>query len=926
MRRFRWLLVLVAILTISCTRSVEVFEIKCNQKINPTGVGKTPQFSWILTSEKKNQLQTAYQIIVSGDEASFRNDKENLWNSGKVESNQSLSVPYAGKPLEAGKPYFWKVKIWDKGGGASAWSETGKFITALYDSTDWNGAKWIGYEDIPDSLILVPGVSPWGKNVKKLALRRPVVPLFREEFKADKNIKDAYLFISGLGHYKAFINGQQISDDFLSPGWSDYQKTCLYNTYDITENINRGNNAIGVIVGNGLYNVNNERYRKMLVTFGMPKMICKIKIEYNDGSEKVIVSDVDWKTAPSPITYTSMYGGENYDATLVQTGWDQPDFNDQDWENVILPKHPGGVLKPEVTYPILANEKFGPKEYFEIAKDTFLYDFGQNASGIVKVKVKGEKGQTIRLLPGELKYEDNRINQKATGSPYYYEYTLRGDEEEIYQPFFTYYGLRYIQVENAVPADVDNPDSKPEILDIELLHTYNSAPRVGSFTCSNDLFNRIDKLILYAIQSNFQSVLTDCPHREKLGWLEQTYLMGGSVHYNFDVYHLYKKLVNDMVDSQKDDGMIPTMAPTLIYFGFGIGFDDTPEWGSAGIILPWMIYKWYGDRSVMEDAWPMMNDYIQYLKSKSENYILSYGLGDWYDMGPERSGYPQLTPMGVTATATFYYDVSLMADMAGLMDKTDEKEQLLLLADSIKQAFNGKFYNQQAKVYATGSQTSMAVPLCLDLTPEEDRAAVLKNLVDSINANGKKLTAGDIGFHYLVEALTLGSESQLFYEMNNRDDVPGYGYQLKKGATSLTESWNAAEIVSNNHLMLGHIMEWFYKGLCGIQQADSSIAYKYPVIKPSFVGDITSAKGCYFSPYGAISSEWELESGYTTMKVEIPVNTKAIIYLPTENEKVVTEDGKLLNQVDNVTVLGIEDGCVLVEVGSGKYEFKIVMN
>ncbi|MBN1184852.1 MAG: family 78 glycoside hydrolase catalytic domain [Bacteroidales bacterium] len=924
MRKYIWFLSSVIFISLSCSRTIDIAEIKCDQKINPTGIGKTPKFSWIMTSEERNQSQTAYQIIVSDEENTLRKNEGNHWNSGKVESDQSLSIPYEGMPLEAGKTYFWKVKIWDKEGGESSWSETGTFITALFDSTDWSGAKWIGYEELADSLYLVPGVSPWFSSAKGKAELRAVVPLFRKEFSIAKNVKSALIFITGLGQYKAFMNGNQISDDFLSPGWTDYSKTCLYNTYDVTDYIRPGENAIGVMVGNGFHNINNERYKKLLMTYGNPKMIAVLKITYTDGTHESILSDASWKTSPSPITYSCIYSGEDYDATLEQPGWDIPSFDASSWKEALLVRPPHGRLEAEITHPVKVNEIFRVDTVMKLAEDTFTFDFGQNAAGIIRVKVKGKKGQTITIRPGELLFENNRINQKSTGSPYYWKYTLKGEEEEFYQPWFTFYGFRYVQIENAVPTGEPNNNGVPEIINIQHLHTYNSTPRVGDFKCSNELFNKVSRLILYAIQSNTQSMMIDCPHREKLGWLEQSYLMGGSVHYNFDIYNIYQKMIKDMGYSQEDNGLIPSTAPEYVYFGYG--FTDSPEWGSAGIILPWLIYKWYGDTNVMQEAWPMMTRYIQYLGTRAEDHILSYGLGDWYDLGPNKPGVAQLTPKGVTATATYYYDAILMSRMARLMKKSEEADNFMQLAEEIKAAFNEKYYDADRKVYATGSQTSMAMPLCLGLVPEQDREAVLHNMVDSIQNNDKALTAGDIGFHYLVEALTFGGESQLFYEMNNRDDVPGYGFQIRKGATSLTESWQALPVVSNNHMMLGHIMEWFYKGLCGIQQADSSIAYKYPVIKPSFVGDITSAKASFMSPYGEIVSSWERKSGFTTIKVGIPVNTKAIVYLPTENEKVITEGGKLLNKVNDVKIVGIEDGYTLVGVGSGNYEFKVVDN
>jgi alpha-L-rhamnosidase len=770
-------------------------------------------------------------------------------------------------------------------------------------------------------LILVPGVHPWGRNVKDLALRKPVIPLFRTEFVTDKNIRSAHLFISGLGHYKAYITGNQISDDFLSPGWTDYQKLCLYNIYDVKEQLMNGINALGIMVGSGFYNVHNERYRKLLITYGMPKLLGKLKIVYDDGTEQNVVTGPDWKTASSPYTFSTMFGGETFNANLVQTGWDKPGFDDQNWQDALLARHPGGVLRPETTYPILEMESFSPKQVQKLDSINYLYDFGQNASGIVSIRVQGKKGQKLRLIPGELVTEEQYVNQQATGRPYYWEYILKGDGEEVWQPQFTYYGFRYVQVEGAKPAGEKDDTDKPEILEIKSLHTYNSAPRVGEFSNSNDLFNRVNRLILYAMQSNFQSVLTDCPHREKLGWLEQTHLVGRSMHYNYDLYHIYRKQVMDMMDAQTPEGLIPSIAPEYVLFDGG--FRDSPEWGSAGVILPWLLYEWYGDISVMKTAWPMMLRYMEYLDSMADGHVLSHGLGDWYDLGPKPPGYSQLTPFGLTATAIYFYNAKIMSEMASLMGKKDEEKRLAVLAGEIKDAFNAKFFDPKGKIYATGSQTSLAMPLVVGLVNEEDRAQVFHNLTDSIKNNGKALTAGDVGFHYLVKALTEGGASQLFYEMNNRDDIPGYGYQLKKGATALTESWAALETVSNNHMMLGHIMEWFYAGLGGIRQEENSSAFKRIVIKPDMVGDITHSEASYESPYGLIINSWAKKNDKTEINVTIPVNATATIYLPADNVDQIREGGNPLKEVQDIKVVGKENGRFLIRIGSGKYKFVV---
>jgi hypothetical protein len=416
-------------------------------------------------------------------------------------------------------------------------------------------------------------------------------------------------------------------------------------------------------------------------------------------------------------------------------------------------------------------------------------------------------------------------------------------------------------------------------------------------------------------------VLTDCPHREKLGWLEQTHLMGSSVHFNFDIHELYRKQVNDMMEAQLPNGLVPDIAPEFVPFEGG--FRDSPEWGSAAVILPWLVYKWYGDISVMQKAWPMMTKYVEYLKSKSEDHIVLHGLGDWFDYGPRQPGEAQLTPKALTATAIYYYDVKLLAEMAGILHKTEEQKQFESWGADIKTAFNQRFFNAEKGIISTGSQTSMAMPLCVGLVDDAEKNKVLQNLEDSIRAQGNPLTAGDVGFRYLVEALTYGGKSQLLFDMNARDDVPGYGFQLKKGATALTESWPALENVSNNHLMLGHLMDWFYAGLAGIRQSENSVAYKEIVIYPEMVNGISQAKASFQSPYGEIISGWEKTGDQIKMEITIPVNTEALIFIPAENETLVTEGGKPLEKCSDIEITEHKNGRLICRVGSGQYSFVV---
>ncbi len=684
MKKLFPVLILLTIFSFSALAEIKPVNLKIQ-------VSETPRFSWQLISAERNQWQSAYEIQLFTDAEKLKTGKPE-WVSGKVRSSESVLVDGKGISLNAGQTYFWRVKVWDAENRESGWSETASFKTGLTDVEDWKNAKWIGFEPLPAAKKMVPGVHGNGDKLGEFCTDRPVAPLFRKTFESKGKIKSATLYITGLGHYEAVINGQKPGNHFLAPGWTNYDKSILYNIFDVTELLKNGVNVIGATVGNGFFNINRERYRKLVIAWGNPMLIAQLRIRYDDGTEQTIITGNDWKTAPSPITFSSIYGGEDYDARLEQPGWDQPGFDDSAWKNAVSVDPPAGKLIAETDYPLEIKETFRVKNIIPLSDGNYLYDFGQNASGIVELRVKGKKGTVVKLTPSELITSENQPNQGASGSPYTFSYTLKGDGIENWQPKFTYYGFRYVKVEGAVPSGTSG-EKNAELVELKMLHNRNSSPETGTFSCSYELFNRTFNLINYAIKSNFQSVLTDCPHREKLGWLEQTHLMGSSVHFNFDIHELYRKQVNDMMEAQLPNGLVPDIAPEFVPFEGG--FRDSPEWGSAAVILPWLVYKWYGDISVMQKAWPMMTKYVNYLQMKSENHIVSHGLGDWFDYGPKQPGEAQLTPKALTATAIYYYDVKLLAEMAGILQKTKEQKKFENWASDIKTAFNQRFFNAE---------------------------------------------------------------------------------------------------------------------------------------------------------------------------------------------------------------------------------------
>ncbi|MDE7377399.1 MAG: glycoside hydrolase family 78 protein [Paraprevotella sp.] len=907
----------------SYAAGISAYGLKCEHLESPVGIdAEHPRFSWICHSDKRGFKQTAYRLLVASSPDKLKKGKADMWDSGWKSSSRSILVPYGGKALQPGEKYYWTVRIKGTGGTMSEYSRPAIFITGLYTERDWHGAEWIALE--PDAEKIVPLLDEptargkiSGKNVGPYKM-----PQFRRFFTVkDRKIRIATAHVSGLGHFDFFLNGKKVGDHFLDPGWTDYSKEAQYVTFDVTSLLKDGSNVVGVMLGNGFYNVPNERYYKITGSFGAPVMRMVLKVEYADGGTDYVVSDSSWKVTESPVTYSSIYGGEDYDAGRRAEGWMLPGFDDSGWREPVVNRDktlsmyscPGTELKVLYELPV-CSVTMSPQGYP-------VYDFGQNFSGIVRMKLKGKAGQTVLLRPGEL-LADSTVVQWGSGAPFYYRYTVgQTGGEETWQPQFTYYGQRYVQIEGAVPAGVANPDSLPEIMELTGLHTTGALRESGTFSCSNPLFNKIFLLVDWAIRSNVASVLTDCPHREKLGWQEQSHLMQHSLQYRYDMAAIYPKILRDLKAAQWDNGCVPTIAPEYVRFSHGFG--DTPEWGSTAIISPWYYYKWYGDDSLLRRYYPAMQKYAEYLGSKADDNIVAYGLGDWYDIGPNPPGYAQLTSNGLTATAIYYTDIDILKNAAALLGKKDDEEKYLRLADEIKEAYNRRFYDESRRCYDRGSQTANAISYVTGLAEGEHAEAALASLVADIADRGYALTAGDVGYRYVLAALTRANKPEVVFRMNSRYDTPGYGWQLAHGATALTESWQAYPNASNNHFMLGHILEWFYSALVGIRQTDGSVGFKTVEIDPMPCGDITSASGTLKAPYGDIVCGWEITGGVYRLKVSVPANSDAVVWLPTADAGRITEHGVSLGAADGIKAVETVGERTKVTAGSGTYLFAV---
>ena len=923
----KWTILLLALLCSTAGAAAQDFSVvnpRCEYRDEPLGINTlTPRFSWQISARDRGFLQSAYELIVGDDRAAVAAGRGNLWRV-KTKGAESLHIPYAGKALESGTEYYWSVRVWNAAGEVSPWMPVNRFSTGLMSPDAWSGARWIAMEVQPDSLRLVPG-----EEYNKLTIGDRItapnrLPQFRREIDVRKPVKRAMAYVSGLGQFEFFINGDKVGDNFLDPAWSDYDKIVCYVPFDVTDRLQQGANVLGVMLGNGMYNVPRERYYKLLMTYGYPMMICKVDVEYADGTHDVIVSDGSWRTTTSPVTYSSIFGGEDYDATLERTGWMKPGYDDSSWQEVLFTSQRGELIAPKAL-PVKVMEEF---PVFKIRKTKYgkwLYDMGQNFSGVACLTVKGKRGQAVRMNTCELfdpAVDSIQIHGGYRGETRY-TYTLRGDAEpESWAPQFTYHGFRYVLIDGAVPAGEPNPEGLPEIVDVRGLHIRNSTPESGTFVSSNDLLNKTQRLIGWGIKSNMVSYLTDCPHREKLPWLEQLHLMFGSLQYTFDMFSLYEKMLDDMAMAQLPNGLVPDIAPE--YALFREAFRDSPEWGSAFVLVPLYLYEYYGDGTMLRKHYEAMGRYVDYLTSKADDHILKHGLGDWFDIGPKMPGRAQLSSLAATATPIYYMDALAMVKGAELLGKKKDAERWQKLADAIRTSYNEKFFHKEGCYYDRNSQTANSIALCAGLVDPEYRQGVLDNVVKDIRSRNNGLTGGDVGYTYILRALEAGGRSDVIFDMNSRYDVYGYGYMLAQGATALPESWQVVPIKSHNHFMLGHLMQWLYTHVGGIRRDTGALAYKRSVIRPEAVGDLTMARVSFESPYGQIRSEWSKGAdGSFELLAEVPANTTSTVWLPAAEDAAVFESNLPVEKVAGIEYLGYKEGCKVYAVGSGTYRFDV---
>ena len=726
------------------------------------------------------------------------------------------------------------------------------------------------------------------------------LPLLGKRFTAGKGIKKARLYAAGQGLFEMKLNGRPVTEHVLEPGESCFRKTVLYAAYDVTDLLQEGENALVATLGNGIYrNPYTDRYQKLNVEYGPLRLLGQLEIEYGDGSRQTVVTDGSWKTAPSPYTFSAWYGGEDYDARLERN---DPDLRMDGWGQVLPCEAPEGKLRVQFYPPTRVTERWKAVKVTSPSEGIYVVDFGQNFAGQYEFSLQAPEGTSIQLWPCETLTADGRADQTSTGSPTYETYTFRGGTTEQWGPKFVYHGFRYLEIRGLAGAP------EPESFTAKRIRAGNR--RTGSFETSNRMLNGIDTLISRSIESNMYNTLTDCPHREKLGWLEVPGLMFNSITAGYDVAAWMKKIVMDAGDAQLPDGMVPSTAPEhTVFWG---PFRDDPTWGGSAVALPWLCYETYGDRGQLERAWPVMKRLMDYLASKSNGALLNHGLGEW-------GAYDKSTSVGFTESCTYFHLARTMARTAETLGKTGEAERYATLAETVREALNRTYYHPERGSYDSGSQAANAMALYYDIVPEKERERVLENLVRSVEKEAYHLTTGEIALKPLFLSLARYGRNDVVYKMAVQTSMPSYGYFMEQGATSLPEYWDME--ASQNHCMMGHLQGWFYEHLAGIRPGGDG--GREVTIAPYFAEELEWVKASRETAYGTVSSAWERQAdGQIVLTVEIPAGSTATVRLPGRAAQL-RESGKPVEAgKKGIRHLRETADETEAEIGSGRYVFR----
>lgn len=821
---------------------------------NPVGIDNpAPRLSWKISDNRQGARQTAYRIIAGTDSLDVLSDKGNRWDTKKRNSNDILVV-YAGQELAPQTRYYWKVKVWDKDGRESS-SAVASFETGMMGMDNWQGA-WIGD----------------GRDIHF----KPA-PYFRKKFAAGKEIQSARAYIAVAGLYELYINGEKIGDHRLDPMYTRFDRRNLYVTYDVTPQLRKGDNAVGVLLGNGWYN-----HQSMAVWDfdrapwrNRPAFCMDLRITYTDGSVETIPTDLSWRKSEGPLIFNSIYTAEHYDARLEQKGWCTPQFDDSKWQGVGYRPVPSHNVTAQQVRPIRNVLAIPAKSFRKIDEKTYLFDFGQNMSGVTKINVSGEEGTEVRIKHGERLYDNGRIDMSNIDvyfrgdrdkDPFQTDILiLSGQGQDEFMTKFNYKGFRYVEVTADKPIELGRNS-------ITAYFMHSDVPQVGNIETSSELVNKLWWATNNAYLSNLMGLPTDCPQREKNGWTGDGHFAIETALYNYDGITVYEKWLADHRDEQQPNGVLPDIIPTG---GWGYGTHNGLDWTSTIAIIPWEIYKFYGDSKLLADCYENIRRYVNYVDRTSPNGLTTWGRGDWVPVKSHSN-------LELTSSVYFYVDSRILAHAAKLFGKEEDHRHYSALADKIKNAINNKYLNRETGVYANGTQTELSVPLQWKVVPEDMVAKVARNLVAKVEEAGYHLDVGVLGAKAILNALSENGYPDVAYKIAAQDTYPSWGWWIVNGATTLLENWDlkAERDISDNHMMFGEIGGWFYKGLGGIFPDPEQPGFKHIILRPNFVKELKHFEALHHSPYGPIVSRWEWKGKSIRYTVIVPANSTATLYLP----------------------------------------------
>ncbi|MGC3946299.1 MAG: glycoside hydrolase family 78 protein [Chryseolinea sp.] len=881
-------------------KKLQVADLTIEHKLNPLGIDtRVPRFSWKLVSSLRGVKQQSYELRVGEDPTAMAKGERIIWQSNLVNSDQSLLVPYNGPATESRKRYYWQVKVIDNKGNSSGWSAAQYWEMGLLSTDDWD-AKWIH--------VNIPGDSAG----------QPA-PMLRRSFELGKAIKQARLYITSHGIYEAYINGSRVGDQYLAPGWTTYGKRLQYQVYDVSSMLKKGGNATGVVLGDGWYRgwlawENNKNiYGKTL------GLLYQLEIEYTDGSKEVVHSDDQWKNATGPYTRNGIYYGEAYDARLERKGWSEAGFSEEGWSAVKVGDESKDNLIAAYGPPVKKHETFKVKQIIHNKKGETIVDFGQNLVGWIRLTVNGKAGDKITIHHAEVLDKDGNFyidNLRAAKQEIVY--TLKGGGQEVYEPGLSFFGFRYVRV-TGFPGEL-----KPE--NLEAITLYSDMAPAGTFTSSNALLNQLQHNIQWGQKGNFVDVPTDCPQRdERLGWTGDAQAFCRTATYNMNVMSFFNKWLQDLSAEQDEDGRVPFVIPNVL----GKGAAASTGWADAATIIPWNLYRAYGDQRILEQQYESMKKWVGYMDKSSMQGLWNTGFhfGDWLFYRPfdDNDGRAAVTDKYLIAQCFWAHSTQLMINAATVLSKKDDVAMYTEMLKKIKDAFMREYMTPNGRLVA-GTQTAYVLALNFDMLPENLRSQAADRLARNVKDYGNHLTTGFLGTPYLCHVLTRFGHTDTAYDLLLQETYPSWLYPVKMGATTIWERWDGMKpdstfqtpgMNSFNHYAYGAIGDWMYRTVAGLQEIQPG--YKELSIAPKPGAKLTKAAAEYITPYGKSKSSWEIADGKMRMEVIVPANTTATLVLPSASGKKIMEKGIDISKVNAIGIEGSQGNDVVLKVGSGTY-------